>query len=171
MNIGSFAGNGDATGKQNPSPTGYHGGTKNMSLSTLATDNITEVLLKILEFTQSRQKILIRNINAMHRAGFAPKDLPVDEFAGLMFLAVSEHTRSRRLLLCDGEIVKFGAGGSFETTPIVDEQARRLLAENRDEYLRGQILKLLENSLNQRIATELFKQKQSDELCPARRLN
>jgi len=142
-----------------------------MNLSTLATDNIAEILLKILEFTQSRQKILIRNINSMHGADFVPRDLPVDEFADLMFVALSEHAESRRLLLCDGKNVKFGAEGSFETRPIVDEQASRLLKENRDEYLQDQISKLLENSLNQRIATALLKQKQTDELCPARRMN
>jgi hypothetical protein len=170
MGIRTFAGNSDATGKHNPSPAGYQGGAK-MNLSTQATDNITEVLLKILEFTQSRQKILIQNINAMRRARFAPKDLPVDEFAGLMFLALSEHASSRRLLLCDGKNVKFGAGGSFKATPIVDEQAKRLFAENSDEYLRDQVSKLLENSLNQRIATAMLKQKESNELCPARRMN
>ena len=170
MSIRSLSGNGDAAGKHNPSAAGYHGGT-NTDLSTLATDNITEVLLKILEFTQNRQKILIKNINAMYRACFEPKDLPVDEFAGLMFLAISEHINSRRLLLCDGDNVKFGAGGSFEATPIVDEEARRLLAESRDEYLRDQVTKLVENSLNQRIATQLLRQKQSDELCPGGRLN
>jgi len=142
-----------------------------MDLLTAATDNITEVLLKILKFTQNRQKILIQNINSMRTACFEPKDLPVKEFAGLMILAISEHTNSGRLLLCDGQNVKFGAGGRFETTPIVDEQAKSLLAENRDEYLRRQIAKLLENSLNQRIATQLLRQKRSDELCPARRLN
>lgn len=142
-----------------------------MDLLTAATDNITEVLLKILEFTQNRQKILIQNINSMRTACFEPKDLPVKEFAGLMILAISEHTNSGRLLLRDGQDVRFGAGGRFETTPIIDEQAKALLAENRDEYLRRQIAKLLENSLNQRIAMQLLRQKGSDELCPARRLN
>jgi hypothetical protein len=170
MGIRSLSGNGDASGKHNPSPAGYQGGTK-MNLSMQATDNIAEVLLKILEFTQSRQKILIQNINTMHMAGFVPRDLPVDEFAGLMFLALSEHASSRRLLLCDGENVKFGAGGSFEMKTIVDEQAKLQLKENMDEYLRDQISKLLENSLNQRIATELLRQKQADGLCPVRRMN
>ncbi len=170
MSIGSYAGNGGGTGKNKPLPGGYQGGA-NTGLSTAATDNISEILLKILEFTQNRQKILIQNINSAQRAGFVPKDLPVDEFADLMFLALNEHTNSRRLLLCDGPNVKFGAGGSFETIAMVDEHAGRLLAEDLDEYLEYQISKLLENSLNQRIAGEMIKQKQSNELCPGKRLN
>jgi hypothetical protein len=170
MNTWSFAGNGDAAGKHNPSPAGYQGGA-DMNLSILATDNITEILLKIIEFTHSRQKILIQNINSIYTAGFVPKDLPVDEFSGLIFLAVNEHVNSQQLLLCDGENVKFGPGGSFKTRPIVDEEAKLLLVEDPDEYLRGQVSKLLENSLNQRIAIKILRQKQSDELCPERRMN
>jgi len=142
-----------------------------MNLPTLATDNITELLLKIITFTQTRQKILIQNINAMHRAGFEPKDLPVDEFSTLMQLAVTEHIHNQRLVLCDGPNVKFGANGSFEAIPAIDEQARRLLGQNRDEYLRNQICKLLENSLNQRIATELLKNKHANEQFLGRCLN
>ena len=73
-----------------------------MNLPTLTTDNITEVLLKIIEFTQSRQKILIQNINMMHSDGFAPRDLPVDEFSRLMAQALAEHACSGRLILRDG---------------------------------------------------------------------
>jgi len=143
-----------------------------MNLPTLATtDNITEILLKIIEFTQTRQKILIQNINGMHSPCFMPKDLPVDEFSKLMHLAVNEHVHSRRLLFRDGRNVKFGMGGSFKVAPVIDEQANKLFEENRDEYLRCQIIKLLENSLNQRIASELLKQKQTDEQCLGRCLN
>jgi flagellar basal body rod protein FlgB len=142
-----------------------------MNLPTLVTDNITELLLKIIEFTQARQKILIQNINAMHTDDFVPKDLPVDEFSRVMLQALNEHAHSQRLLLQDGRNIKFGAGGSFKTTPIIDEEAKRLFEQDRDEYLRGQISKLLENSLNQRIATELLKQNQSEELCLGRCLN
>jgi flagellar basal body rod protein FlgB len=142
-----------------------------MNLPTLVTDNITEVLLKIIEFTQTRQKILIQNINAMHTAGFVPKDLPVEEFSKIMGLAVIEHQHSQRLVLRDGPNVKFGIGGSFMANQIIDERAKRLFEENRNKYLRCQISKLLENSLNQRIATELLKKKQVDEQCLGRCLN
>ena len=134
-----------------------------MNLPTIATDNITEVLLKIFEFTQNRQKILIQNINTMHSEGFAPRDLPVDEFSRLMAQAIAEHARSGRLILRDGKNVKFGANGSFEATAAIDENAKSLFEQNRDEYLRRQIDKMLENSLNQRIAVDLLKQKQANE--------
>ncbi len=131
-----------------------------MNLPSLITDNITELLVKIIEFTQRRQKILTQNINNIHSSGFAPKDLAVDEFSYLLNNAINEHTRSRCLVLCDSENIKFGAAGSFEAKPTVDKYAKKLLEENQDEYLELQINKLLENSLNQRIAAELLRQKQ-----------
>ncbi len=131
-----------------------------MNLPSLITDNITELLVKIIEFTQRRQKILTQNINNIRSPGFVPKDLAVDEFSSLLNNAISEHTRSRRLVLCDTENIKFGTAGSFEVKPAVDRYAKELLEENEDEFLELQINKLLENSLNQRIAAELLKQKQ-----------
>ena len=131
-----------------------------MKLSSLITDNITELLIKIIEFTQRRQKILTQNVNNIHNPGFVPKDLAVDEFSGLLNNAINEHNRSQRLLLCDTENIKFGPASSFEVRPTVDKYAKELLEENRDEYLELQISKLLENSLNQRVAAELLRQKQ-----------
>ena len=131
-----------------------------MNLSSTITDNITELLIKIIKFTQVRQKVLTRNINNIERFGFEPKDLEVDEFSDLLHDAINEHARSRRLVLRDTENIKFGAAGSFEVAPIVDGYAKELLEKNRDEYLVLQIDKLLENSLNQRAAAELLKQKQ-----------
>jgi len=63
-------------------------------------------------------------------------------------------------LLRDTENVKFGINGSFQTKPVVDEYARELLEENRAAYLELQIDKAVENSLNQRVAAELLRQKQ-----------
>ena len=131
-----------------------------MNLSSLITDNITELLVKVIEFTQARQKLLSRNINNIDDPGFVPKDLAVDEFSELLHSAIHEHVRNQRLVLRDTENVKFGLGGSFEVKPIVDEYAKELLEENQDEYLELQINKLLENSLNQRVAAELLRQKQ-----------
>lgn len=131
-----------------------------MNLTSLVTDNIAELLVKIIEFTQNRQKILTQNINNIHSPGFVPKDLAVDEFSGLLNNAINEHTRSQRLLLCDTKNIKFGAAGSLEAQPTIDKYAKELLEENRNEYLELQINKLLENSLNQRVAAELLRQKQ-----------
>jgi len=131
-----------------------------MNLPSTITDNITEVLIKIIEFTQTRQKILTQNINNIDSFGFEPKDLEVDDFSELLHNAISEHTRSQRLVLRDTQNIKFGAAGNFEVAPIIDKYSKELLEENRDEYLELQINKLLENSLNQRVAAELLKQKQ-----------
>jgi len=131
-----------------------------MNLTSLITDNIAELLLKIIEFTQTRQKILTQNINNIHDPQFLPKDLAVDEFTNSMNSAVSEHVRNRRLVLRDTENIKFGIRGSFEVRPIIDKYAKDLLQENRDQYLELQINKLLENSLNQRVAAELLRHKQ-----------
>ena len=131
-----------------------------MNLSSLITDNVVELLVKIIEFTHARQRILTRNINNIHSAGFVPKDLLVDEFSELLHDAIDEHKRSRRLVLRDTENVKFGMSGSFEINPVVDIYAKELLEENQDEYIEFEIDKLLENSLNQRIAAELLRQRQ-----------
>ena len=131
-----------------------------MNLTSLITDNITEILVKIIEFAQTRQKILTQNITNVNNPGFVPKELAVNEFSGLLNNAINEHIRNQRLLLRDTENIKFGVKGSFEVKPMVDEHSKELFEENRDEYLELQITKLLENSLNQRVAAELLRQKQ-----------
>ena len=131
-----------------------------MNLPSLITDNITELLIKIIKFTQIRQKILIYNIHNAYGPEFVPRDLAVDEFSDLLNSAIDEHIRNQRLVLCDTENVKFGISGSFNVKPVVDRYAKELLEENRDEFLELQVNKLLENSLNQRVAAELLRQKQ-----------
>lgn len=131
-----------------------------MNITSIATDNVTELLFKIIEFTKARQKVLTRNINDIHTANFTPKDLDVKEFSDVLNGAISEHISNGRLLLYDTKTIKFGADGRFEVEPITDRKAERLLENNKDQYIELQINKLLENSLNQRIAAELLKQKQ-----------
>ncbi len=131
-----------------------------MNLSTLITDNITEVLVKVIEFTQTRQKILTQNLNDIYTPGFVPMDLQVDEFSDLLNCAVDEHIRNQRLVLHDTENIKFGTNGSFRVKPVPDKYAEEILEQNLDEYIELQVGKLLENSLNQRVAAELLKQKQ-----------
>jgi flagellar basal body rod protein FlgB len=131
-----------------------------MNLTSLVTDNITEILTKIVMFTQARQKVLIQNIINMHRPEFVPKELEEHEFGSLLDYAVDEHVRSRRLVLHDTENIKFGESGAFEIQAVVDEAGRELLLEDRGQYLKRQITKLWENSLNQKVAAEMLRQKQ-----------
>ncbi len=135
-----------------------------MKLSSVITDNITEVLFKIVEFTQVRQKILIQNVNCIEDAGYVPLDLAVDEFSGIVSHAISEHVERGRLVLYDSESVKFGADGTMELRRIPDRLARELLLESRDEYLELQVNKLLENALNQKVAVCLLRQKNEKKL-------
>ncbi len=131
-----------------------------MNLMSLITDNVTELLIKIVKFTQTRQKILIQNIINVQNPGFVPQELEVDEFSDLLNNAIDEHVRNKRLVLRDTENIKFGASGSIELKPIIDEYSIKLLEEDRDEYIERQINKLWENSLNQKVAAELLRQKQ-----------
>ncbi len=131
-----------------------------MNLMSLMTDNITELLIKIVKFTQTRQKILIQNIINFQNPGFVPKELEVNEFSEVLNTAIDEHVRNQRLVLRDTENIKFGASGSIELKPVIDEHGIKLLEENQDEYIERQINKLWENSLNQKVAAELLRQKQ-----------
>jgi len=131
-----------------------------MNLSLLITDNVNELLVKIIEFTYSRQKILTRNICKIHEPGFVPKDLLVGEFSDLLHDAIDEHIQNERLVLRDTENIKFGVEGSFEVKAVVDRYAKELLEEDKEDYIELQMSKLLENSLNQRIAAELLRQRQ-----------
>jgi len=131
-----------------------------MNLMSLITDNISEILIKIVKFTQTRQKILIQNIINVQNPGFVPKELEVNEFSVVLNNAIDEHVLNRRLVLRDTENIKFGARGSIELKSIVDEHGIKLLEEDQDEYIVRQIHKLWENSLNQKLAAELLRQKQ-----------
>ena len=131
-----------------------------MNLSALVTDNITEILTRIVKFTQTRHKILIQNIIHIRDPEFVPKELEVDEFSILLSRAVDEHVRNQRLVLHDTENIKFDTEGRLNIRPIVDELSKKLFKENREEYLERQMTKLWENSLNQKLAAELLKQKE-----------
>ena len=131
-----------------------------MNLMSLVKDNITEILIRIVKFTRIRQKILIQNIINFQNPGFVPKELEVNEFSKVLNYAVDEHVRNRRLVLRDTENIKFDTPGGIDLKPIIDEHGIKLLEENRDEYIMRQINKLWENSLNQKLAAELLRQKQ-----------
>jgi len=131
-----------------------------MNLPLLVTDNITELLIKILKFTQMRQRVLTENIDNFDRPGFVPKDLMAEEFSDLLNDALNEHIQSRRLVLRDTENIKFGVNGSIEVRPVEDRCAGKLLEENPEEYLELQLNKLFENSINEKMTKELLKQKE-----------
>ena len=131
-----------------------------MNLSELVTDNITEILIRIVKFTQARHKILIQNIIHIRDPEFIPKELEVNEFSSLLSRAVDEHVRHRRLILRDTKNIKFDVEGRLEVKPVVDQLSQNLFRENRAAYFEQQINKLWENSLNQKLAAELLKQKQ-----------
>ena len=127
---------------------------------TTTIDNITEVLTRIIEFTERRRDVLTRNMSDYKTEGYRPMDMPVIEFADCMTEAVAEHVSSQRLLLCDRQHVRFGEGGCFDADPIIDQQAETLLVSDVKQYLHLQIQKLSENLMNNKIAVELLKQKQ-----------
>jgi flagellar basal body rod protein FlgB len=131
-----------------------------MNLTSLINDNVTEILNLLIEFTQIRQKLLIQNIKNSHIAGFVPKELDVNEFSNLLNFALDEHIRTNRLVLYDTKNIKFGSDGDYKFTSIEDESGKVLIEDNVDEYFELQIKKLWENSLNQKVAVELLKQKQ-----------
>ena len=117
-------------------------------------------MIKIIEFTQARQKILAQNIINLHVPGFVPKELGVDEFSNLLNNAIDEHIRTQRLVFYDTENIKFSPFGDLEAIPYTDENSKVLINENRYEYIECQINKLWENSLNQKFAAELLRQNQ-----------
>ena len=131
-----------------------------MNLQSLITDNIAEVLVKIIEFTHTRQRILTENLNNVHNSDFVPKDLAVDEFSELLHGAIDEHIANQRLMLRDTNNIKFGSDGRFHVKATIDNDALAVLQKDKDEYIEMQVNKLLENALNQRLAAELLRQKQ-----------
>lgn len=131
-----------------------------MNLLPPVTDNISELLAHIVVFTEIRESILIRNIRDLNTPGFVPKDLAVEEFSHLLNRAIAEHIQNERIVLCDSANVTFGPNGSLHLDPIVDEHAKILLERSQDKYVELQIIKLLENSLNQMMASQLLRQKQ-----------
>ncbi len=122
-------------------------------------DNISDVLVKIIHFTQLRRQVLHTNLHKAEDPSFTPEDMPVREFAEALNVAVAEHLQNRRLLFRDTPHIKFGPNNTMQVRPILDSHAHALLQTNRDEYTELQIRKLLENCLNRKVAEELLRQK------------
>lgn len=130
-----------------------------MDLISLIPDNLSELLAKIVQFTASRRTILYQNIREMRTPGFVPQDLPVFEFVHAMNGAIAEHLLSQRLLFRDTENIKFGENGAMNVSPVVDTHAEVLLGADTNEYLGHQVDRLLENSLNRKVAENLLRLK------------
>lgn len=131
-----------------------------MKTETQIIDNVTEVLVRIIDYTERRRDVLTRNIFDYREENFNPQDLPETEFAHRMTEAVSEHMRSERLLFCDSENVQFYSSGEFDIQPVSDVKAKDILHSNVHDYLKLQIQKLSENLMNNRIAAELLRHQQ-----------
>jgi hypothetical protein len=125
----------------------------------LVSDNLSELLVKVVQFTDSRRGLLHENMHSVHTLGFMPQDLPVFEFVHVLNGAIAEHLQTGRLLLRDTENIKFGPNGTMCLYPVPDRQAHTLLQSNHNEYLEYQVNRLLENALNRKVAEELLKLK------------
>ena len=127
-----------------------------MDLLSPIPDNLTELLAKIIRFTELRRDVLYQNMHNTRTPGFVPQELPVSEFVRVLNGAIAEHMQNHRLLFCDTEHIKFGPNSRMEVHPQPDAHASMVLERSRDEYVELQVGKLLENSLNRKIARELL---------------
>ena len=130
-----------------------------MDLLSLIPDNVSEVLVRIIQFTDLRRQILHRNMRNVNAPGHVPQDMPVREFAEVLNDAIAEHLRSRRLLFRDTANITFGAHSSMRIRPTRDAHAHAVLQSDPDAYIELQVSKLMENALNRKVAEELFRQK------------
>jgi flagellar basal body rod protein FlgB len=130
-----------------------------MQLLSYIPDNLSELLVKIVRFTELRRDVLYENIHNTRTPGYTPRDMPVLEFVQALDGAIAEHLQRQRLLFCDTENIKFGKNSAMRVTPVPDASAKTLLEQNRDEYVESQVGKLLENSLNRKVARELLRLK------------
>ena len=130
-----------------------------MDLSSLVQDNIDEILVKIIEFTRLRHEVISANINNCNRPGFVPKRLDGEEFATLISSGLSEHFKTNRLVLEDGQNVSFGSDGDFTITPKFDASAATVYRDDVDSFLLMQKERLSENMINNKQAVALFEQK------------
>ena len=140
------------------------GKTKEVKSATATSDNLTEILLKVLEFTQIRQKILVSNFRDFDKPGFVPTDLPCGEFSDVLNIALNEQEKNNRLLFIDTNNIKFMRGGSFEAGAVPDNYAKYLMKISGERYRRYQVDKIIENALNQKFAAQLLRQKQQQNI-------
>jgi hypothetical protein len=135
-----------------------------VKLPPATTDNLTELLSRIIDFTERRKEVLTRNLFDYRNSSFVPKDLPVHEFSDTLTHALAEHIHNKRLLLEDRQNVRFYSNGDFDAEATVDSEAIVLLENNPQAYVQEQIRKLSENLIHNRLAVELLRQKRQKEM-------
>ena len=141
-----------------------------MQLTELKTDIISELLLLLTQFTQIRHRILKQNIHCVGTQKYLPKDLKADEFSEILNHAITEYILNQRLILRDTETISFGPNATVMFTPVPDPEARKLLKQNKTDYVEFQNKKIRENTLNERIAKKLLGIKREMNACPERPL-
>ncbi len=130
-----------------------------MDLKTLSADNIEELLVKIIEFTRKRHRIIKSNLKNSKNPEYQPLDLEVEDFSEKLKFALSQHLQNHRLVWSDSENIKFGPKGELKLKPIKDLYAKELMFSDHDEYVEYQVEKLTENTINQKVASQLIKMK------------
>lgn len=141
-------------------PIKFRGEFKKMNFTPITIDNVSELLNRVLEFTEQRHNILSSNILDFENNGFLPRDLDITGFSDCMATAIYEHLNTKRLLLCDSDNIRFGKMGSLQTDSVIDNDAIELLETDMDSYFEYQMRKLSENLLSSKIAAKLLSQRQ-----------
>ncbi|MBN1787821.1 MAG: hypothetical protein JW806_05440 [Sedimentisphaerales bacterium] len=142
--------------------------TEQMDLSSLIRDNIDDILVKIIQFTHIRHDVIQKNIEDCHAEDFVPRRVDVEDFAKVISIALSEHQKSKRLVLCDSPTVSFKADGRLNIKLKVDTAALGLFDRDFDQYMRLQQKRLDENMINNRTACALLSHKLKFSRAPAR---
>ena len=137
-----------------------------MQLTELNTDIISELLLLLTQFTRIRHRILKQNLQCVGTQKYLPKDLRADEFSEILNHAITEYILNQRLILRDTDTISFGPNATAMFTPVPDSEARKLLKQNKTDYVQFQNRKIRENTLNERIARRLLGMKREMNACP-----
>ncbi|HAL44497.1 MAG: hypothetical protein A2Y12_05850 [Planctomycetes bacterium GWF2_42_9] len=125
-------------------------------LSSLVRDNIDEMLVRIIQFTNLHHNILTDNIRNCRKSHFIPMCVDVDDFAKVVSIALTEHQKTGRLALCDSKTITFVQGGQFKLEPQIDWDAAELFESDFAAYVELQKIRIKENMSNNRTACALF---------------
>lgn len=132
-----------------------------MQINKIANDHIDELLMSIIKFTKKRHQLLKANLKNSTDHEYQPLDLEVEIFSEKLNGALCEYLQNKRLVWSDCETIKFGKDGDMRLESIKDLYARELLVTDHDQYVEYQVAKLLENSLNQKVAMQLLESKKT----------